>query len=67
MPVDGPPRITFKTTHGTSAIYPYPKFSNFNDIPGPLVAVSDLAPAREAPITAAIALISSSICINLPP
>jgi hypothetical protein len=35
--------------------------------PGPLVAVSAFAPASEAPMTAAIEAISSSIWMYMPP
>ncbi len=42
-------------------------FSCFSEKPGPEVAVIALAPPIEAPTTAAIALISSSIWMNTPP
>jgi len=48
-------------THGTSAMYAYPIFSCINENPGPLVAVIALTPVREAPMTAAMEAISSSI------
>ena len=41
--------------------------SCFREKPGPLVAVMDLTPARDAPQTAHMEEISSSICTNLPP
>jgi hypothetical protein len=43
-----------------------PIFSCIREKPGPLVAVIDFAPARDAPITAPILAISSSIWINVP-
>ncbi len=44
-----------------------PMFSCLRENPGPLVAVMDFDPAREAPIIAAMAAISSSICMKAPP
>ena len=41
--------------------------SCMSEKPGPDVAVSALAPASEAPITAPIEAISSSICMKWPP
>ena len=67
VPVLGPPRCTSTTTHGTSAMTACPRFSCLRLKPGPDVAVSALAPAREAPMMAPIAAISSSIWMNLPP
>jgi len=66
-PVLGPPLWALTTTQGISLIIAKPKFSCFKHIPGPEVAVRDFSPAIEAPITAAILAISSSICINFPP
>ncbi len=63
----GPPRMTLTTTHGTSAITAKPMFSCLSEMPGPLEAVIALAPATEAPITAAMLASSSSIWMNLPP
>ena len=42
-------------------------FSSFSENPGPLVAVIAFTPPIDAPITAAIEAISSSICTNTPP
>jgi hypothetical protein len=42
-------------------------FSCLRENPGPLVAVIALTPPMEAPITAAIEAISSSICTKTPP
>ena len=66
-PVDGPPRITFTMTTGTSAMHAKPMFSCFRENPGPEVAVSDFDPASEAPMTAPMAAISSSIWMKTPP
>ncbi len=66
-PVLGPERWTLITTQGTSPITASPRFSCIRENPGPLVAVKDLAPAREAPMMAAMLAISSSICIKTPP
>ena len=44
-----------------------PIISCMRQKPGPEVAVSALAPAREAPLTAAMLAISSSIWMNVPP
>jgi hypothetical protein len=49
MPVDGPPRCTFTTTSGSSAIVARPSISVLSDMPGPEVAVIALRPANEAP------------------
>ena len=62
-PVLGPERCTLITTQGTSPITAKPRFSCISEKPGPLVAVNDLAPARDAPTMAAMLAISSSICI----
>jgi hypothetical protein len=59
--------MTLTITHGTSVIHAKPIFSSFRENPGPLVAVRLFLPTREAPITAAIAPISSSIWIKAPP
>ena len=66
-PVDGPPRITLTITQGTCDIEAKPMFSCISENPGPEVAVNDLVPASEAPMTAAMLEISSSICRNDPP
>jgi len=42
-------------------------FSCMREKPGPLVAVMALRPPTDAPMTAAMLAISSSIWINLPP
>jgi len=60
-PVLGPARCTSTTTQGTSPMTASPRFSCISEKPGPLVAVNDLAPASEAPMTAAMEAISSSI------
>jgi len=65
-PVDGPPRITFTITHGTSAMQANPRFSCLSENPGPLVAVITLAPASDAPMMDPMAAISSSIWMNRP-
>ncbi len=44
-----------------------PRFSCIREKPGPLVAVIALTPASEAPTTAPIEAISSSIWIKVPP
>jgi hypothetical protein len=54
-------------THGVSVIIAYPIFSCMRLKPGPDVAVIDRAPPHEAPITADIAPISSSIWRCVPP
>jgi hypothetical protein len=40
-----------------------PRFSCIRENPGPLVAVNAFLPERDAPITAAMLAISSSICM----
>ena len=65
-PVDGPPRMTSTMTQGTWAMLAYPMLSCMSEKPGPEVAVSALAPASEAPITAPIEAISSSIWMKWP-
>ncbi len=65
-PVLGPPRIALTITQGTSAMIAKPMFSCISENPGPLVAVIAFAPAREAPITAPMLAISSSIWMNVP-
>ena len=59
--------MTLTMTQGTSAMQANPKFSCIKENPGPLVAVMDLTPASEAPITAPREAISSSIWMNVPP
>jgi hypothetical protein len=54
-------------THGVSVIMAYPIFSCMRLKPGPDVAVIDREPPQEAPITADIAPISSSIWRYVPP
>ena len=66
-PVLGPARCTLTITQGTSPMIARPMFSCISEKPGPLVAVNALAPASDAPTTAAIEAISSSICMNTPP
>src|SRR5450759_342887 len=66
MPVEGPPRMTLTMTKVISAPAAEPIFSCLSENPGPLVAVMALTPPIEAPITAAIEAISSSICTNTP-
>ena len=60
-PVEGPLRCTLKMTAGSSDMMPSPRFSCIREKPGPLVAVNAFFPAREAPNSAAMELISSSI------
>jgi hypothetical protein len=48
-------------THGVSVITPNPMFSIIRENPGPDVAVMLLTPAFDAPMTAAMLPISSSI------
>jgi hypothetical protein len=43
-----------------------PKFSCMRENPGPLVAVIDFTPAKEAPITTPKLAISSSIWMKVP-
>ena len=66
-PVLGPPRMTSTMTQGICAMEAKPIISCMRLKPGPEVAVSALAPAREAPQTAAMLAISSSIWMNVPP
>ncbi len=66
-PVDGPPRMTSTITHGICAMVAKPSISCMRLKPGPEVAVSALAPASEAPQTAAMLAISSSIWMKGPP
>jgi len=54
-------------TQGVSVMTAYPMFSIISEKPGPLVAVIAIAPVQEAPITAAMLAISSSIWMNTPP
>jgi hypothetical protein len=58
--------MTLTMTQGTSAMIANPKFSCIRENPGPLVAVMDFTPAREAPITAPKLAISSSIWMKVP-
>ena len=67
MPVEGPPRCTFTTTSGSSAIDARPRISVLSDMPGPLVAVSAFLPAKLAPTHAPIPAISSSHWSITPP
>ena len=66
-PVEGPERCTSTTTQGISANAAKPMFSCLREKPGPEVAVMDLTPATDAPMTAAMLASSSSIWMNLPP
>ena len=66
-PVEGPLRWTSKMTVGISDMMPRPRFSCISEKPGPLVAVKDFLPARDAPSRAAMELISSSIWMYTPP
>ena len=54
-------------TAGISAIDARPSISVISASPGPEVAVIDLTPAKEPPITAPIAESSSSVCTRYPP
>ena len=56
----GPPRCTSITTTGSSAITARPIASDFDDRPGPLVAVTPRPPPKAAPTAAPIAATSSS-------
>jgi hypothetical protein len=58
--------MTFTTTQGISAAQAKPRFSCRSENPGPLVAVMLFRPASEAPITAPMLAISSSIWIKVP-
>ena len=51
-PVDGPPRCTLTTIIGSSVITARPMPSPLSAMPGPLEAVTAIAPANEAPIVA---------------
>ena len=48
-PVEGPPRCTSTITSGSSAMLARPIISVLRESPGPLVAVMDFLPAKEAP------------------
>ena len=48
------------TTTGSSAVTARPTASDFDDRPGPLVAVAPRPPPNAAPTAAAIAAVSSS-------
>jgi len=63
MPVDGPARWMFRTTSGSSAVTARPMPSLLSAMPGPLEAVTPIAPPKEAPIAAVTAAISSSAWI----
>ena len=67
IPVEGPPRCTFTTTSGSSAIVASPSISVFRDMPGPEVAVSAFLPANDAPTQAPMPAISSSHWSIVPP
>ena len=67
MPVEGPPRMTSTTTQGASIMAARPRFSCLSEKPGPEVAVMARAPPMEAPVTAAMEAISSSIWMKTPP
>ncbi len=58
----GPGRCPSIITIGVSVIPASPKASTISEKPPPEVAVSDLTPAKEAPIAILIAEISSSAC-----
>ena len=60
IPVEGPARCTSTTTSGSSAITASPSASCLSTMPGPLVVHTPSTPAKEAPIAALIAAISSS-------
>ncbi len=55
------------TTHGISPTTAKPRFSCISEKPGPDVAVAALSPPSDAPMTAAIEAISSSIWMKMPP
>ena len=59
--------MTSTITHGICAMVAKPIISCIRLKPGPEVAVSALMPAREAPQTAAMEAISSSIWMKVPP
>ncbi len=59
-PVDGPPRCTLMMTSGSSVITARPMASCFRAMPGPLVPVRPMCPAKLAPMAAQTAAISSS-------
>ena len=59
--------MTSTITHGTWAMVAKPIISCMSEKPGPDVAVSALTPASEAPTTAPMEAISSSICMKWPP
>ncbi len=59
-PVEGPPRCTLITIIGNSVMMARPMPSPLSAMPGPLLAVTLIAPANAAPIAAVIAAISSS-------
>ena len=59
-PVVGPPRCTLMMISGSSVITARPMPSPLSAMPGPLEAVTAIAPAKAAPIVAVMAAISSS-------
>ena len=59
--------MTSTTTHGICAMAAKPIISCMRLKPGPDVAVSAFWPASEAPHTAAMEAISSSIWMKVPP
>ena len=59
--MEGPTRMTFTITQGISVMQANPICSCIRENPGPLVDVMLLAPAWDAPITAPMLPISSSI------
>jgi len=65
--VVGPPRMTFTITQGVSVPRANPMFSSIRLIPGPEVAVMAFRPPQDAPMTAAMEAISSSIWRKVPP
>ena len=59
-PVLGPPRCTLMITSGSSVITARPMASLFSAMPGPLEAVTAMAPPNAAPMAEVTAAISSS-------
>ena len=66
-PVLGPPRWMSRMTSGSSVITASPMASDFRQMPGPLVAVTPMAPPKLAPMATPQAAISSSACRVLTP
>src|SRR5216117_1837419 len=60
MPVDGPARWMFRTTSGSSAVTARPMPSPLSAMPGPLDAVTPMAPPDEDEIAAVTAAIGAS-------